>query len=122
MVVAGELHDEVLPPLLKVHLMGQVLKQDLRAGRLLDLDDDLPGAAIRHPEVAQGAIREVLGDLRRSSLGPGGLTPTIRLLAPTTRVRWLPLDRSSAGTEIGGLEADSAARLPSCEGSLDERL
>ena len=26
--VAGELHDEVLPPLFKVHLMGQVLRQD----------------------------------------------------------------------------------------------
>ena len=33
-VLAGELHDEVLPPLFKVHLMGQVLRQDLDSGRL----------------------------------------------------------------------------------------
>src|SRR5207249_5418207 len=42
LTVAGELHDEVLPPLFKVHLMGQVLRQDLNTGRLLELDDDLP--------------------------------------------------------------------------------
>ena len=42
MVVAGELHDEVLPPLFKVHLMGQVLRQDLDSGQLLNLDCDLP--------------------------------------------------------------------------------
>ena len=59
MVVAGELHDEVLPPLFKVHLMGQVLKQDLSSGRLLDLDQDLP-ELLSATQVAQGAIREVL--------------------------------------------------------------
>jgi hypothetical protein len=42
--VAGDLHDDVLPALFKVHLMGEVLKQDLASGRLLDLDDDLPAA------------------------------------------------------------------------------
>ena len=42
LALAGELHDEVLPSLFKVHLMGQVLKQDLAAGRLLELDEDLP--------------------------------------------------------------------------------
>ena len=35
MMVAGELHDEVLPAIYKVHLMGQVLKQDLNSGNLL---------------------------------------------------------------------------------------
>jgi signal transduction histidine kinase len=80
MAVAGELHDEVLPPLFKVHLMGQVLRQDLLSGRLLDLDDDIP-ELLRATEVAQDAIRSVLRDLRRSSLGPGGLNSTIELLA-----------------------------------------
>ena len=80
MVVAGELHDEVLPPLFKVHLMGQVLKQDLSSGRLLDLDQDLP-ELLSATQVAQGAIREVLGDLRRSAIGPGGLNSTMHLLA-----------------------------------------
>ena len=71
LAVAGELHDEVLPPLFKVHLMGQVLRQDLISGRLLDLDDDLP-ELLAATEAAQAAIRELVGDLRRSPLGAGG--------------------------------------------------
>jgi two-component system NarL family sensor kinase len=80
LVLAGELHDEVLPPLFKVHLMGQVLRQDLVAGRLLDLDDDLP-ELLSATEAAQEAIRDLVRDLRRSRLGPGGLTATVTLLA-----------------------------------------
>lgn len=80
MVVAGELHDEVLPPLFKVHLMGQVLKQDLSAGRLLDLDDDLP-ELLSATQTAQSAIRSLVGDLRRSAIGSGGLKATLELLA-----------------------------------------
>ena len=80
LVLAGELHDEVLPPLFKVHLMGQVLRQDLTTGRLLDLDDDLP-ELLSATEAAQSAIRDLVKDLRRSKLGPGGLMDTVRLLA-----------------------------------------
>lgn len=79
LAMAGELHDEVLPPLFKVHLMGQVLRQDLISGRLLDLDDDLP-ELLAATEAAQSAIRVLVGDLRRSPLGAGGLGPTLRLL------------------------------------------
>ncbi|MGZ5307152.1 MAG: histidine kinase, partial [Actinomycetota bacterium] len=75
MAVAGELHDEVLPPLFKVHLMGQVLKQDLSSGRLLELDEDLP-ELLSATEAAQNAIRDLVRDLRRSQLGPGGLLET----------------------------------------------
>jgi signal transduction histidine kinase len=80
LALAGELHDEVLPPLFKVHLMGQVLRQELHTGRLLELDDDLP-ELLAATEAAQKAIRDLLRDLRRSQLGPGGLAETIRLLA-----------------------------------------
>lgn len=80
LVLAGELHDEVLPPLFKVHLMGQVLRQDLTTGRLLDLDEDLP-ELLSATEAAQSAIRDLVKDLRRSKLGPGGLMDTVRLLA-----------------------------------------
>jgi signal transduction histidine kinase len=78
--IAGELHDGVLPPLLQVHLMGQVIRQDLNSGRLLDLDEDLP-ALLSATEVAQSVIRDLLGDLRRSPIGVGGLATTIRMLA-----------------------------------------
>jgi signal transduction histidine kinase len=79
LTLAGELHDEVLPSLFKVHLMGQVLKQDLAAGRLLELDDDLPELLLA-TDAAQQAIRGLLGDLRRSPLGAAGLLPTLRML------------------------------------------
>jgi signal transduction histidine kinase len=59
--------------------MGQVLKQDLAAGKLLELDDDLPELLLA-TEAAQRAIRDLLGDLRRSPLGAAGLLPTLRLL------------------------------------------
>jgi NarL family two-component system sensor histidine kinase LiaS len=80
MALAGELHDEVLPPLFKVHLMGQVLKQDLNSGRLLDLDVDIP-ELLSATEEAQRAIRCLVRDLRQSSLGPGGLNSTLELFA-----------------------------------------
>ena len=37
LVLAGELHDSVLPAMFKVQLMGQVMRQDLAEGKLLDL-------------------------------------------------------------------------------------
>jgi signal transduction histidine kinase len=77
LVIAGELHDEVLPPLFQVHLMGQVIKQDLGTGRLLDLDQDVPDLLVA-AEAAQTAIRDVILALRQSTLGPGGLKQTVR--------------------------------------------
>jgi signal transduction histidine kinase len=80
MVIAGELHDEVLPPLFKVHLMGQVLMQDLDRGQLLALDDDLP-ELFEATQTAEAAARGMLGDLRRSPLGSGGLSSTLSMYA-----------------------------------------
>jgi signal transduction histidine kinase len=80
MALAGELHDDVLPTLFKVSLMGRVLKEDLEAGRLLDLDLDVP-ELLSAIDWAQAGVRRLVGNLRRSSLGPGGLATTIRLLA-----------------------------------------
>ncbi len=76
-VVADELHDEILPPLFKVHLLAQVLNQDLTSGRLLDLDEDLP-ELVKATKIAQDAVRLLVSDLRRSRLGPGGLNLTLR--------------------------------------------
>lgn len=81
-MLAGELHDEVLPALYKVHLMGQVLRKDLEQGRLLDLEADVPELASA-TEAAQVAIRRVMNDLRQSSLGRNGLVATLKLLART---------------------------------------
>ena len=80
LVLAGDIHDEVLPPLFKVHLMGEVLRRDLESGRLLDLDDDLP-QLLDATNRAQDAIRRVLGNLRSTPVGSDGLLATLRLLA-----------------------------------------
>jgi signal transduction histidine kinase len=80
LAVAAGLHDELLPPLYQVHLMGQVLRQDLATGQLLSLEDDLPrllGATQQASEATHGLIR----GLRHSDLGAGGLVGTLRLLA-----------------------------------------
>lgn len=100
MAVAGELHDEVLPPLFKVHLMGQVLRQDLNSGRLLDLDEDIP-ELLAATEAAQEAIRCVVRDLRRSSLGPGGLNSTIELLSHQLEANGTPRFRLAL-SDVGG--------------------
>jgi signal transduction histidine kinase len=80
MAVAGQLHDDVLPALYKVTLMGRVIQEDLESGRLLDLDLDVPElqSAV---DTAQSEVRRLVGSLRRSSLGPGGLSVTLRLLS-----------------------------------------
>ena len=80
LVVAGDLHDEVLPALFKVHLMGEVLKQDLASGRLLDLDDDLP-ELLEATSTAQRAVRHVVGNLSVKHSGPQGLVSAIRSCA-----------------------------------------
>ena len=79
--LAGELHDEVLPPLFKVHLVGTSAEGgSATPGRLLDLDSDLP-ELLAATAASQAAIRQVMDHLRRSSLSPEGLVGTIRLLA-----------------------------------------
>ncbi len=80
--IAGDLHDEVLQPLYHVHLMGEVLRRDLAAGRLLDLEDDLP-RLLDATRAAQDALRRVVRDLRASSLGPGGLPVALAMLVRT---------------------------------------
>jgi signal transduction histidine kinase len=102
-VLAGELHDEVLPPLFKVHLMGQVLKQDLHSGRLLSLDDDLP-ELLSATETAQTAIRDVVSGLRKAKVGPNGLGSSLRLIAQRLESSGSPRFILDAGN-VSGSEA-----------------
>jgi signal transduction histidine kinase len=77
LTLAGDLHDEVLPALFRVHLMGEVLRQDLASGRLLDLDDDLPDL-LDATSTAQDAVRRVVGNLRGSRAAIGSVSRAIR--------------------------------------------
>ena len=79
LTLAAGLHDDVLPPLYKVHLMGEVLKQNLAAGRLLALEEDLP-ELLRATEAANESVRNLSRSLRDSPLAAGGLERTLRLL------------------------------------------
>ncbi len=83
-LIAAELHDEILQPLFKVTLMAQVLKNDLAGGRLLDLDEDLP-ELLTATDLASTTLRELIGDLRRSALGRGGLAPALVRFLETAR-------------------------------------
>jgi signal transduction histidine kinase len=85
-LIAAELHDEVLQPLFKVTLMAQVLKGDLAGGRLLELDQDLP-ELLTAADLASTTLRELIGDLRRSALGRGGLSPALDRFLRTSSER-----------------------------------
>ncbi len=76
-LIAADLHDEILQPIFKVSLMAQVLKADLVGGRLLEMDEDLP-ALVDAAELASKKIRDLIGDLRASAIGAGGLSEALR--------------------------------------------
>jgi two-component system, NarL family, sensor histidine kinase DegS len=78
-LIAAELHDEVLQPLFNVNLMAHVLKRDLATGKLLEMEEDLP-ELVAATEAASGVVRNLVGDLRRSGLGSGGLTSALQKL------------------------------------------
>jgi signal transduction histidine kinase len=87
-LIAADLHDEVMQPLFHVGLMARVLVSDLERRRYPDIEADLP-QLLTAAEGAAGALRELIGDLRRSTLGRGGLTPAmtslVRLTSEQTR-------------------------------------
>jgi signal transduction histidine kinase len=79
-MLAGDLHDEVLPCLYQVHLMGEVLKQDLAHGRLLDLDEDLP-ALLEATSTAQQSVRRYVRGLRLEQSRSHDVASAIRACA-----------------------------------------
>ncbi|GIU99867.1 MAG: hypothetical protein KatS3mg014_1483 [Actinomycetota bacterium] len=83
--IAADLHDEVLPPLYQVHLMAQVIRQDLAGGRLLALEEDVP-ALVDAVGRASAAVRDVVRGLRKSPLGAAGFQRTVCLLVDQLRI------------------------------------
>jgi len=78
--LAGELHDEVLPALYRVHLMAEVVRRDLETGRLLDLEEDVKGLS-ESTGIAQSVTRSVVGSLLESPIGVRGLGRAVKALA-----------------------------------------
>lgn len=79
LAIAAGLHDDVLPPLYRVHLLGQVLKQQMATGQLLAMETDLPELVEATTE-ASSTVRSLIRNLRLSPLGMGGLAHTLHLL------------------------------------------
>jgi signal transduction histidine kinase len=77
--IAAALHDDVLQCLYNVTIRTHVIREDLRNGRLLDLDDDLP-ALLTASEGAVEELRDIIRGLRRSAIGHAGLVETLALL------------------------------------------
>jgi signal transduction histidine kinase len=86
LALAAGIHDEVLPPLYKVHLMGQVVKHDFASGRLLDLEVDVPDL-LHAVDSADAALRDLVHDLRSSRIGPSGLLETLKLVVQEVEAR-----------------------------------
>ncbi len=101
-LIAANLHDEVLQPLFKVTLMAHVLKSDLAEGRLLEMDEDVP-QLLAAAELAASSLRDLVGDLRRSTLGGGGLTLALSNLVRTLR-RQTPIPIESQLQEVNASE------------------
>lgn len=80
LTLAGDMHDDVLPALFKVHLMGEVLKQDLASGRLLELDEDIL-ELLEATRASQLAVRRFVGGLLMKRSGTRGVLRAIRSCA-----------------------------------------
>jgi signal transduction histidine kinase len=77
--LAMDLHDGALADLYRVHLMGEVLRQDLLNGRLLELEADVPDLRDA-TTAATDSLRELIRGLRDSSVGANGVCKTLALL------------------------------------------
>lgn len=78
--IAAALHDDVLQGLFNVRIRAEVIREDLRTGRLLDLENDVP-AVVQAAEQAADELRGVIRGLRRSAIGRTGLLDTVVLLS-----------------------------------------
>ena len=104
--IAEALHDDVLQSLYNVTLRTQVIREDLRLGRLLDLDGDVP-PLLTASERAVSELRDVIRGLRKSAVGQAGLVDTLILLVNHLR------DESSLQfvTELGDVRTSPSTEL-----------
>jgi signal transduction histidine kinase len=77
--IAAALHDEVLQSLYNVTIRAQVIREDLKSGRLLELEEDVP-PVVEASQRAVDELRDVIHGLRQSSVGHAGLIDTLTLL------------------------------------------
>jgi len=105
-MIAADLHDEVIPPLFQVSLMAEVVKRDLAGGLLLDLERDLPDVVIAANSASE-QLRALIGDLRSSGLGRGGIGAALSRLTEVLSTE----GGAQIHTSIQDVEADSMTQL-----------
>ena len=74
--IASSLHDDVLQSLHFLTLHAQVIREDLRHGRLLQLEEDIP-LLLKTSHELSDLTRSVISDLRSSPLGRRGVGPAL---------------------------------------------
>jgi signal transduction histidine kinase len=85
--IASALHDDVQQALYNATLHAEVIREELKSGRLLALEDDIP-RLLQANLRARSLLREVIKDLRRSEFGVSGLASTLRLLVDDLAGGW----------------------------------
>ncbi len=84
--LAMDLHDEALASLYQVHLMGEVLRQDLSHGKLFELEVDVPKLKAATVQATE-ALRVLISNLRQSPVGAHGLVRTLNSLVEEAAAR-----------------------------------
>ena len=102
-LIASRLHDDVLQPLFQVSLMCEVVSQDSKTGRLLELDRDVPLLGLTADSASRN-LRGVIARLRNSPPGLRGLNSTLRALAKDLETRASGVEISLELEEIRGVE------------------
>src|SRR5262249_36309890 len=83
--LAAELHDEVIPPLYQLSLVGRVAEADVEAERYDELHSDMK--ALREAaDAALSIARDAIVGLREDPLGPRGLAQALRSLAAELQI------------------------------------
>jgi signal transduction histidine kinase len=108
--LASELHDEVIPALFRVQLLGQVVEKDLQEGKLLDLEDDV-SRLIDAVCVAQALSRAFISGLRSSPLGSRGLSGALQMLVDDLRTTNGPRIYLSVQPPVGSHAAQQVVFL-----------
>jgi signal transduction histidine kinase len=85
--IAAALHDDVQQALYNATLHAEVIREELKTGRLLALEDDVP-RLLQANQAARSLLREVIKNLTRSEFGVGGLASTLRLLVADLSSTW----------------------------------
>ena len=115
--IAGDLHDEVLQDLTKIHMQGKRLSRELAASHRASPEAQ---ELIRDSERTLDILRKVIHDLQRSPLGRGGLVPTLQGLAHDLQLDWkVPIELRFGDDLVSKPEVDLVAYQVAREGLMN---